>query len=600
TFVLTVTVQPTGGFTLAASPTSVTVNAGAPGTSVITGTGTGSFTGTIALTTSVSPNTGLSCLALSSITISAPLGSGTSTLSCNGASGNYMVTVTGTSTGFPTQTATVNYAVQDFSLSAPAITTLATVAGTSTVTVTPINGFSGTVTFSAGTVPAGCNASFTGAVLSVTCTTGVAPFSVAVTGTTGTGSSTLSRTTTVPVTVQDFSLSAPAITTLATVTGTSTVTVAPINGFTGTISFSAGTVPAGCSASFTGAVLSVTCATGVAPFSVTITGTSGALSRTTTVLVTVQDFSLSAPAITTLATVAGTSMVTVTPINGFTGTVTFVAGTVPAACTASFTGAVLSVTCATGVSPFSVTVTGTSGSLSRTTTVPVTVQDFSLTANPASLSIVASVTSTSTITVNYINGFSGTVALALTSTAPTGCTVTLSGSVMSVDCSLVAPFSVTVTGTSVTPALVRTVNVPVTVQDFALSAPAITTLATVAGTSTVTVTPINGFSGTVTFSAGVPVGCTASFTGAVLSVTCDTGVAPFSVSVTGTSGGLSRTTTVPVTIQDFSLSAPAITILATVAGTSTVTVTPINGFAGTVTFSAGTMPAGCTASFSGA
>src|SRR5207249_6933027 len=96
----------------------------------------------------------------------------------------------------------------------------------------------------------------------------------------------------------------------------------------------------------------------------------------------------------------------------------------------------------------------------------------------------------------------------------------------------VAPFSVTVTGTSVTPALVRTVNVPVTVQDFALSAPAITTLATVAGTSTVTVTPINGFSGTVTFSAGVPVGCTASFTGAVLSVTCDTGVAPFSVSVT--------------------------------------------------------------------
>src|SRR5947199_497566 len=480
------------------------------------------------------------------------------------------------------------------------------------------------------------------------------------------------------------------MTTVATIARTSTVTITPLNGFTGTVSFSAGTVPAGCSASFTGAVLSVTCATVVAPFSVTVTGTSGALSRTTTVLVTVQDFSLSAPAITTLATVAGTSTVTVTPINGFTGTVTFVAGTVPAACTASFTGAVLSVTCATGVSSFSVTVTGTSGSLSRTTTVPVTVQDFSLTANPASLSIVASVTSTSTITVNNINGFSGTVALALTSTAPTGCTVTLSGSVVSVNCSPVAtftvtvtgtsgslsrtvniqvsggpdftltatptsitslatvagtstinvvpsggftgtvtfsagavpagctdsmtgavlsvtcttgvaPFSVTVTGTSVTPALVRTVNVPVTVQDFALSAPAITTLATVAGTSTVTVTPINGFSGTVTFSAvTVPVGCTASFTGAVLSVTCATGVAPFSVSVTGPSGGLSRTTTVPVTIQDFSLSAPAIATLATVAGTSTVTVTPINGFAGTVTFSAGTMPAGCTASFSGA
>src|SRR5207249_598361 len=358
TFVLTVTVQPTGGFTLAASPTSVTVNAGAPGTSVITGTGTGSFTGTIALTTSVRPNTGLSCLALSSITISAPLGSGTSTLSCNGASGNYMVTVTGTSTGFPTQTATVNYVVQAFSLSAPAITTL------------------------------------------------------------------------------------------ANVTGTSTVTVAPINGFTGTITFSAGTVPAGCTASFAIAVLSVTCGTGVAPFSVTVTGASSGLSRTTTVSVTVQDFSLSAPAITTVATVAGTSTVTVTPINGFTGTVSFSAGTVPAGCSASFTGAVLSVTCATGVAPFSVTITGTSGALSRTTTVLVTVQDFALMANPGSLRIGWSVTRTSTITVNNINGFSGTVALALTATVPTGCTVTLSGSVVSVNCSPVATFTVTVTGTS--------------------------------------------------------------------------------------------------------------------------------------------------------
>src|SRR5947199_7907788 len=177
------------------------------------------------------------------------------------------------------------------------------------------------------------------------------------------------------------------MTTVATIARTSTVTITPLNGFTGTVSFSAGTVPAGCSASFTGAVLSVTCATGVAPFSVTVTGTSGALSRTTTVLVTVQDFSLSAPAITTLATVAGTSTVTVTPINGFTGTVTFVAGTVPAACTASFTGAVLSVTCATGVSPFSVTVTGTSGSLSRPTFVLFTVQILFCTLIPLMLAL---------------------------------------------------------------------------------------------------------------------------------------------------------------------------------------------------------------------
>src|SRR5207249_9022285 len=298
--------------------------------------------------------------------------------------------VIGASSGL-SRTTTVSVTVQDFSLSAPAITTVATIAGTSTVTITPINGFTGTVSFSAGTVPAGCSASFTGAVLSVTCATGVAPFSVTVTGTSG----ALSRTTTVLVTVQDFSLSAPAITTLATVAGTSTVTVTPINGFSGTVTFSAG-VPVGCTASFTGAVLSVTCDTGVAPFSVSVTGTSGGLSRTTTVPVTIQDFSLSAPAITILATVAGTSTVTVTPINGFAGTVTFSAGTMPAGCTASFSGAVLSVTCATGVAPFSVTVTGSSGGLSRTTTVPVTIQDFSLTANPTTITYTAPNTATST------------------------------------------------------------------------------------------------------------------------------------------------------------------------------------------------------------
>src|SRR5439155_9744159 len=197
-------------------------------------------------------------------------------------------------------------------------------------------------------------------------------------------SGSLSRTVNIQVSGgPDFTLTATptSITTLATVAGTSTINVVPSGGFTGTVTFSAGAVPAGCTDSMTGAVLSVTCTTGIAPFSVTVTGTSvtPALVRTGNVPVTVQDFALSAPGITTLATVAGTSTVTVTPINGFSGTVTFSAGTVPAGCNASFTGAVLSVTCATGVAPFSVTVTGTTGTgsstLSRTTTVPVTIQD---------------------------------------------------------------------------------------------------------------------------------------------------------------------------------------------------------------------------------
>src|SRR5439155_25020843 len=108
------------------------------------------------------------------------------------------------------------------------------------------------------------------------------------------------------------------------------------------------------------------------------------------------------------------------------------------------------------------------------------------------------------------------------STAPTGCTVTLSGSVVSVNCSPVATFTVTVTGTS--GALSRSVNIQVSGgPDFTLTATptSITTLATVAGTFTIYVVPSGGFTGTVTFSAGVsPAACTICFTGALLSVVC--------------------------------------------------------------------------------
>src|SRR5260370_30799511 len=112
------------------------------------------------------------------------------------------------------------------------------------------------------------------------------------------------------------------------------------------------------------------------------------------------------------------------------------------------------------------------------------------------------------------------------------------------------------------------------------------TAAGIAGTSTIAVIGTNGFAGTVTFTAGtVPVGCSASFSGAILSVTCSTGVAPFTVVVTGTAGTapdtLSRTTGVSVTVQDFSLSASPSTIALTtarVAPTSNISVTGINRF----------------------
>ncbi|HTD24630.1 MAG TPA: hypothetical protein VK738_18380 [Terriglobales bacterium] len=133
------------------------------------------------------------------------------------------------------------------------------------------------------------------------------------------------------------------------------------------------------------------------------------------------------------------------------------------------------------------------------------------------------------------------------------------------------------------------------------------------GSSTITVTPSNGFSGSVSLSAsGLPAGVSASFgtnpttsTSAVTftaSSTAATGTA--SVTITGTSGSLTHNTTISLTVNasstpDFSLSAsPAsLTVKQGTSGSSTITVNPSGGFTGSVTLSNSALPSGVTASF---
>ena len=153
-----------------------------------------------------------------------------------------------------------------------------------------------------------------------------------------------------------------------------------------------------------------------------------------------------------------------------------------------------------------------------------------------------------------------------------------------------------------------------TASGFSLSpSPASVTLApggTV--TSTITVASQGGFSGTVAFSAsGLPSGVTASFapassvTSTILTLTASASAAIGSavVTVTGTSGSLTHTATVNLSVNsapDFSLTAAPsnLTIQQSSSATSTITVVPSSGFAGTVAFSASGLPSGVTASFS--
>jgi subtilase family serine protease len=134
------------------------------------------------------------------------------------------------------------------------------------------------------------------------------------------------------------------------------------------------------------------------------------------------------------------------------------------------------------------------------------------------------------------------------------------------------------------------------------------------GTSTISVTDVGGFTGSVTLAAsGLPSGVTASFgtnptTGtSVLTLTASSSATTGSatVTITGTSGSLTATTTIALTVNStatpaFSVSASptSVTVTQGGSGTSTITVTSTGGFNSATTLSASGLPSGVTATFS--
>ena len=127
--------------------------------------------------------------------------------------------------------------------------------------------------------------------------------------------------------------------------------------------------------------------------------------------------------------------------------------------------------------------------------------------------------------------------------------------------------------------------------------------------SSVTVTPANGFNAAVTLAAsGWPAGISGTFgtnptvTSSVVNISVAATVAPgsYSLPVGGTSGSLSAATTIPITVAaapSFTLSATAAAATAASPGTSTVAVTPLNGFNSVVEFTPSGWPTGITATF---
>jgi hypothetical protein len=199
----------------------------------------------------------------------------------------------------------------------------------------------------------------------------------------------------------DFSLSASPSSLAVTQgsSGTSTITVTKLNGFTGTVNLSASGLPAGVTATFNPAsttgtstlTLTASSTATVGTKTVTITGTSGNLTHTTTISLTVNsanppDFTIavSPTSLTVARGASGSYKVTITAKNGFAGTVSLSVSGVPSRVTATFNPTTIT---GSGSSTLTVrvgsrattgtrtlTITGTSGSLHHSATASLTIR----------------------------------------------------------------------------------------------------------------------------------------------------------------------------------------------------------------------------------
>lgn len=558
------------------------------------------------------------------------------------------VTVTGIGTGFT------------LSPSAPTLSVAQGSSSTDTITITDVGGFTGSVTLAAAGLPSGVTASFatnpatSTSVLTLTASATATlggPVNVVVNGTSG----ALTESTTIALTVTpqaSFTLS-PLASSLSVTQGntaSTTITITPVNGFTGGVTLAATGLPSGVTAAFapnpaTSTSLLTLTASGAAtvggPVNITINGASVTVNASTTIALTVNagpSFTLSplAPSLSVTQGKSITNTVSVTPANGFTGSVTFAATGLPSGVTANFSpnpsatgSSILTLTANNSATTgqATVTITGTSGTLTASTTMVLTVNSFisfTLLPSPTGIEIAQGSSGASTISVIGANGFTGSVTFSA-SGLPSGVTASFAPnpatgySVMTLTSSSTAtvggPVIVTITGTygaqNASTTIALTIKAP---PSFTIS-PSPAALSVAQGssaTSTISVTGENQFVGVVTLAvSGLPSGVTASFapnpatSSSVLTLTASSTAAlagPVTVTITGTSGNLNTSTTIALTVippPSFALSSSPSTLSITQGsiGASTVFVTGVGGFASSVTLSATGLPSGVTAAF---
>jgi len=217
---------------------------------------------------------------------------------------------------------------------------------------------------------------------------------------------------------------------------TTTINVYDRGGFSGNVDLSMSNLPSGVSATWGtnptsgNSVLTLTASAtaSLGTASLTIIGSSGTLTATTLLSLTVNppaSFTLSAnPSVLRIKPgISGTTTVTVTDQYGFTGLVVLAASNLPSGVTATWGTnptagtSVLTLTASTtaAIGTATVTITGSStGAPTAATTLSFAVIPFTLSDSPVGLIVAQGASRTSTVTVNHTSGFAGSVTLAAT------------------------------------------------------------------------------------------------------------------------------------------------------------------------------------------
>ncbi len=447
-------------FILSSSQTSLTMYPASPNSTVIKLTSSNGFSGTVTVKATSTPAGLTQTLNVTSVSLQSG-GTAFVSLRVNGTqSGIYTVTVNATS-GSTFHLLMITVKVVDFSISS--ISSIQVNVGstsTTSVNLTSLGGFAGTVSLSNSTSSSALHDALSAQVVSLSpggsgsailtvYGTSAGNYTVTITATSG----PLRHSIIISVNLVDFQISAgPAAPASINVgsRGNATIIVTRVNGFTGTVALSI-SAPSGLICSLSPPRLSLppspatsvlSCSSSTAnDYTVIVTGTNGTLSRSTnSILFHFVDFVLSSN-IPSLSLLAGqtsqTASVHLTSSNGFVGTITLNVVVSPAGPSATPVLATLKLTPGSGNSTgltinaglvagnYDLNITATNGVLTHWSILSLHVQDFSITSTSASINLNAGSNANSTVTLTSLNGLQASVAL-IAPVSPSGPTTSYS------------------------------------------------------------------------------------------------------------------------------------------------------------------------------